>query len=60
MLANYTSYPAVLYINAFAVTLGARGFLREEPRSAISEARSGEERENRQEVRKLLLVARDS
>ena len=26
------------------ITLGARGFLREEPRSAISEARSGEER----------------
>ena len=40
-------------------TLGARGFLREEPRSAISEAQSGEERENRQEVRKPL-VARDS
>ena len=40
-------------------TLGARGFLREEPQSAISEARSGEERENRQEVRKPL-VARDS
>ena len=40
-------------------TLGARGFLREEPRSAISEVRSGEERENRQEVRKPL-VARNS
>ena len=35
-------------------TLGARGFLREEPRSAIIEARSGEERENREEVRKPL------
>ena len=39
-------------------TLGARGFLGEEPRSAISEVRSGEERENRQEVRKPL-VARE-
>ena len=38
-------------------TLGARGFLREEPRSAISEARSGEERENRQEARKPLVAA---
>ena len=35
----------------FQSTLGAIGFLREEPRSAISEERSGEERENRQEVR---------
>ena len=33
-------------------TLGARGFLREGTRSAISEARSGEERENRQEGEK--------
>ena len=40
-------------------TLGARGFLRGEPRSAISEALRGEERENRQEVRKPL-VAHDS
>ena len=40
-------------------TLGARGFLREETRSAISEARSGEERQNRQEARKPLF-ARDS
>ena len=41
------------------LTLAARGFLREEPQSVISEARSGEERENRQEVRKPL-VAHDS
>ena len=42
------------------LTLAARGFLREvEPQSVISEAQSGEERENRQEVRKPL-VARDS
>ena len=40
-------------------TLGSRGFLREEPRSVISETQSGEERENRQEARKPL-VARDS
>ena len=40
-------------------TLGARGFLREEPQSMISEAQSGKERENRQEVRKPL-VAHDS
>ena len=40
-------------------TLGASGFLREEPRSTISEAQSSEERENRQKVRKPL-VARDS
>ena len=33
----------ILHMN----TLGARGFLREEPRSAVSEAQSGEERENR-------------
>ena len=35
--------------------MGARGFLREERRSAISEVRSGEERENREEVRKPLV-----
>ena len=40
-------------------TLGARGFLREEPRSAISEALNGEERENRREVRQPL-IARNS
>ena len=40
-------------------TLGDRGFPREESRSGISEAQSGEERENRQEARKPL-VARDS
>ena len=45
--------------NHILCTLGARGFLREEPRSAISEARSGEERENREDVRKPL-VTRDS
>ena len=39
-------------------TLGARGFLRKEPRNAIYK-RSSEERENRQEVRKPL-VTRDS
>ena len=45
--------------NPLDLTLGARGFLREEPRSVISEAQSDEERENRQEVRKPL-VAHDS
>ena len=46
-------------ISQICLTLGARGFLREEPQSAISEVQSGEERENRQEVRKPL-VACDS
>ena len=41
-----------MYANAYPSTLGARGFLREEPRSAISEAKIDE-------VRKPL-VARDS
>ena len=40
-----------LCVSQFSCTLGARGFRREEPRSAISEVRWGEERENRQEVR---------
>ena len=52
-----------MWINQFhsyaQCTLGARGFLRGEPRSVICEARSGEERENRQEVRKPLVI-RDS
>ena len=31
-------------------TLGPRSFLREEPRSAVSEARSGEERKHSQDL----------
>ena len=54
-VTTYTSFSLIVK----KVTLGARGFLRQEPRSAISEARSGEEKENRQEARKPL-VTRDS
>ena len=43
---THTQIAMKMPLNLQTSTLGARGFLREEPRSAISEARSGEEREN--------------
>ena len=35
-------------------TLGPRGFLREEPQSAVSEARSGKEREKKEASKPLV------
>ena len=43
--------------NVFDYTLDARGFLREEPWNRDKRARSGEERENREDVRKPLFTS---
>ena len=43
VVSSVDTLMVILHMN----TLGARGFLREEPQSAVSEAQSSEERENR-------------
>ena len=54
--AVWRNWQIIYFCYIIGNTLGARGFIREEPRCAINEARSSEERENRQEVRKPLVT----